>query len=350
MSESKISILTALPLCYSLIALPSAPLPTKSDLSTPISTNASQRTSLRNMKYQLAAMPMLQPKGTYVGELQERWQFPSDHLPIGMTMDGLDIASWNVLDADYMSWVTEKDSQGLKRSMIVDEHIYIGDSKLTVRDQHTAALVLEMISHPTHPRSILALQECSKPFLEELRSRLPSHFQILSLYGDSVLIDTKRLELIEAKKISGIFADTPTSAFQELSLRRLDNGQQIRLLNVHLPGDPQKPARFEFANYLSHTFDPAATTIAMGDMNFNEIEMSDAMNLAFDRGSPFSLHSPYCTNISPYVFHSKAIDHFIVHAPDGSPVVLSSPDQLMKGLDPMVSLLQGTVEKTGQKF
>ena len=349
MPESKISTLAALPLCYSLIALPYAPLPAKSDLSTPISTNASQRTSLRNMKYQLAAMPMLQPKGTYVGELQERWQFPSDHLPIGMTMDGLDIASWNVLDADYMSWVTEKNSQGLKRSMIVDEHVYIGDSKLTVRDKHTAALVLEMISHPTHPRSILALQECSQPFLEELRSRLPGHFQILSLYGDSVLIDTKRLELIEAKKISGIFADTPTSAFQDISLRRLDNGQQIRLLNVHLPGDPQKPARFEFANYLSNTFDPAATTIAMGDMNFNEIEMSDAMNRAFDSGSPFSLHSPYCTNISPYVFNSKAIDHFIVHSPERSPVVLSSPNQLMKGLDPMVSLLEGTVEETGQK-
>jgi endonuclease/exonuclease/phosphatase family metal-dependent hydrolase len=336
MSDLKMSALMALSLLASPVDLTPAQHPAANAGVFPL---ASKRTSKRHMAYRLAAAPMLEPKGTYVGELQERWQFPSDHLPIGMTIDGLNIASWNVLDAAYMSWVTEKDSQGLKKSMIVDEHIYIGDSKLTVRDVHTASLVLEMISHPTHPHSILSLQECSQPFLKELSSRLPVYFEIISSHGNAVLFDRRHLELIEAKEISGIFKDAPKQTFQDIRLRGQESGQEIRFLNVHLPGDPDKPARFEFAKYISDTFDPALATIAMGDMNFNEIEMADAMEKAFSTRSPFSLSSPYCTNISPFVFNSKAIDHFIVHSPDGSTVTLSSPDEMMRGLDSIVSLL-----------
>jgi hypothetical protein len=77
----------------------------------------------------------------------------------------------------------------------------------------------------------------------------------------------------------------------------------------------------------------------MGDMNFNEVEMSDAMEQAFHNTSPFSLYSPYCTNISPDVFNSKAIDHFLVYSPE-STVVLNNPNQVMSGLDSIVSLLQ----------
>src|SRR5262245_39874654 len=122
MSDPRISALTA----FSLLVSPAVASPdpeAKKAIHTP-----SSRTSGRHMLYRLSAAPMLEPKGTYVGKLQEKWQFPSDHLPIGMTMDGLNIASWNVLDASFMRWMTEKDSQGLKHSMIVDEHIYIGDS------------------------------------------------------------------------------------------------------------------------------------------------------------------------------------------------------------------------------
>src|SRR3990167_9068844 len=274
------------------ISLP--PVATK-PASTFSSTEAtSPRTSLRKMTYQLSAAPIVQPMGTYVGELQERWQFPSDHLPIGMTLDQFHLASWNVLDAEYMSWVTEKNSQGLSHSMIVDEHVYIGDSKLTVRDQHVADLILQMTSHPTHPRSILSLQECSKPFIDELRTRLPSHFEIIANHGEAILFDKNRFELIEAKEVKGIFTTESYKTFQEVTIRRLDNGQKVRLINAHLPGDPTKPNRFEFAAYLANTFDPTLTTIAMGDMNFNELEMADAMDQA---PSPLSLYTPYCTNI-----------------------------------------------------
>ena len=48
-----------------------------------------------------------------MGELHEKWQFPSDHLPVGIEVDGVKIISWNVLNNVYMEWVTTKDSQGL---------------------------------------------------------------------------------------------------------------------------------------------------------------------------------------------------------------------------------------------
>jgi endonuclease/exonuclease/phosphatase family metal-dependent hydrolase len=346
MSDQKISALLALSLISSPIALPASALSFSNQtktVSTAISPEAtSQRSAARKMRHQLAPMPLLQPMGTYVGELQEKWQFPSDHLPIGMTFDDLNLVSWNVLDAEYMSWVTEKNSQGLSRSMIVDEHVYIGDSKLTIRDKHVVDLILQTISHPTHPRSILSLQECSKPFIEELRSRLPAYFEVISNHGDAVLLDRRRFEVVEAKEVSGIFADAPYRTLQDITLRRLDNGQLLRLVNVHLPGDPTKPGRFEFAQYLANTFDPALTMLAMGDMNFDELGMSEAMTQAFRNNSPFSLYSPYCTDISPYVFKSKAIDHFLVYSPNPSSVVLSTPDQIMPGLAPMVELLQGS--------
>jgi len=144
----------------------------------------SYKTSITRIKEQLAQTAKLQPRGTYVGKVEELWQFPSDHLPIGMTMDHIHIVSWNVLDADYMSWVTEKDSQGLKRSMIVDEHIYIQGTSLTVRDLHIVDMILQMISHATHPKSLIALQECNKAFLKELIARLPLGLEVISHKGE----------------------------------------------------------------------------------------------------------------------------------------------------------------------
>jgi endonuclease/exonuclease/phosphatase family metal-dependent hydrolase len=300
---------------------------------------SSPRASARRMKYELSGPHSLLPMGVYVGELQEKWTFPSDHLPIAMTFEDLNIVSWNVLDAEYMSWVTEKNSQGLSRSMIADEHVYIGETGLTIRDQHVVNLVLEMISHPTHPRSILSLQECSEPFLAELRSRLPARFEIVSHHGNAVLIDTSRLELVEANERVGIFANEPERTFQDLTLRRLGNGQLLRVLNAHLPGDPTKPGRYEFVQYLADSFDPAVATLAMGDMNFNELEMGDAMNQAFPVHSPFTLYSPYCTNISVWDFKSKVIDHFFVYSAQGSSASLNAPEEIMDELAPVVSLL-----------
>jgi len=328
----------------STISFPSAPIKDAASFekksASPSKIGAiSQRTSIRNMRNLLSSAPVLEPKGKYVGELQEKWQFPSDHLPIGMTFSDLNIASWNVLDAHFMNWVTVENSQGLNRSLIADEHVYIGDTRLTVRDKHVAKLVLEMVSHPTHPRSIISLQECSREFIKELRSQLPSHFKIIAHRGDAVIIDKRLFDIKEVRAESGVFSDEPRRAFQDILIQRKDNKELMRLINIHLPGRKDKPGRFEFAQYIARTFDPKRTTLVMGDMNFNEIEMSQALKQAFSNRSPFSVYSPYCTNIDPDHLESKSIDHFFVHSPDGSSVTLNAPEQIMSELAPIVSLL-----------
>lgn len=301
--------------------------------------NSSYKSSLRRMKEQLSQAAQLTPMGTHVGQLEEKWQFPSDHLPIGMSFGDTNIASWNVLDADYMSWVTDKDSQGLKHSMIVDEHVYIEGTNLTIRDSHVIDMILGMITHETHPRSILSLQECNKPFLEELSKRLPENFPIISHHGDALVVDTSRYSITDIREVKGVFSQTQERGFQDITLERKDRKEKLRIINAHLPGDPLHPARYEFAEYIAATFDPSLAKIAMGDMNFNELEMAEALQLAFASSDAFELHSPYCTNITPFLFDSKAIDHFIVYNPNRLGIDINSPEEVMDGLTTFVDLL-----------
>ncbi|MBP9841902.1 MAG: hypothetical protein KBC64_05700 [Simkaniaceae bacterium] len=310
----------------------------------------SSKASLRWMKASLEGAPRLKdPMGVSVGELQEQWRFPSDHLPIAMQFDHLNIASWNVLDSDYMDWVIEKNHQGLARSLIADEHVYIDNSKLTRRDLHTARLVMEMIQHPTKPRDIIALQECNRAFVQTLQPQLPSNYKIIVHHGDAFILNMDKFDIIEAKGVAGLFSESSVRSIQQISLFRKDNQEILHIINGHLPGDPTKPARFEFANYLAalqetHVED---TIIAMGDMNFNEVEMEGALKLAYGRAtSPYSMVSPYCTNISPYVFHSKAIDHFFIYNPEGKQARADmDPQDIMSELAPVHALLQGNHPK-----
>ena len=41
-------------------------------------------------------------KRIVVGDLHEKWQFPSDHLPVGIEVDGIKIISWNVLNNAFL--------------------------------------------------------------------------------------------------------------------------------------------------------------------------------------------------------------------------------------------------------
>lgn len=307
----------------------------------PIETekSISSRSSIRQMK-QILNVPFPEiPMGLYVGELQERWQFPSDHLPIGMTIDDNHILSWNILDAAYMSWVTDIDSQGIKRSLISDEHVYIDDSDLTVRDIHIADMIVEAINHPTHPKSILALQECSEAFSKHLQSKLPDNF-VITGGGNAMVIDTNKYAIISSSVVFGAFSQDPRPVNEDILLNR-ETGEQLRLINCHLPGDPAGPARFEFGQYLAKTHNPEMITIAMGDMNFNEVQMSDAMKKT---DAQFTIFSPYCTNIAPRTAEvplvSKAIDHFIILGNIEKRVSsIIDPENAMKGLFKTADLL-----------
>ncbi len=277
--------------------------------------------------------------GTYVGELHERWQFPSDHLPIGLAVDDLNIVSWNVLDADTMHWVIDN-SQGLSGSLIQDLHVVANENGLTIRDQYVIGVIEKMINHPTHPKHLLALQECSRPFVKELAKRLGSRWTVIAHHGEALVVDQTRIEVLKASGISYVFSQSPRRSLQEVVIRY--KGQKYRLYNAHLPGDPTMPARYEFAKLLADDFDPKVTTIAMGDMNFNECEMSEALAEAFEPiDESFTLYTPYCTNISPGQFFSKAIDHFIVFGRKSSEkFVVNKPEEVLIGLSEVLKLLQ----------
>jgi hypothetical protein len=300
-----------------------------------VSKAISSRTAARHMLYRLAAAPTIAPRGVYVGELQERWQFPSDHLPIGMSIDGLKIASWNVLNPLYMDWVIEKNSQGLSRSSLAKDHVLIPGKKITVRESHVIDSILQMAGNG---QSVIALQECGMPFLNELEARLPPHFKLVrenegfSEDQITLLYDTTLLELLEKSTPSNVFSQD-SRPFMDLLFQRKDGSAPIRIINAHVPGDPMGPARYEFASYVEKISIPGISTIALGDMNFNEIEMRDAF-----KGSSFSIHTPYCTNISPNIFISKAIDHFITDSP--ASIRLQTAKEVIAGLSQTISLLE----------
>jgi len=253
-------------------------------------TSSIKSSALRKMRFECAYQPNLfsvlsteTPMGKHVGELQEKWQFPSDHLPIGMTVDGVHLASWNVLNSAYMNWVLEN-SQGLSRSLIVKEHIYLEGSKLTIRDLDVIEVVKSILSHPSHPRSVLSLQECSEGLIAELQKQLPEEYGIilssdLPMKDQNIVIYDKRILNYHAEKssIAKIFSEDEKKSVMNLYFSRVDTGQALRVINGHLPGAPGNPAPDEFARFVSSFASSNELIIAMGDMNFHELEMKAAL-------------------------------------------------------------------------
>lgn len=256
-------------------------------------------------------------KRFHVGELHEKWRFPSDHLPVGIEVDGVKIISWNVLNNAYMSWVTDRDSQGLNGSLISDLDQPVGSSGLTMRD----VVVADMVQTMMNQGQVVALQECSHPFVELLAERLPSNWQMVRSF-DTPQKD-QAIILYNAEKMfysDVICSETSTSAYPSAPGRPVqnaffwsENGMTLSIINAHIPGDPTKPGKEEFAQYV-YEHHKGWTTVALGDNNFERDEMMEAYRKA--GFTDFSLHSPWKTNIDPYTKESKAIDHFFVVGTD----------------------------------
>ncbi len=314
----------------SLLASPLQSPAAADSLPSVVSESPSLRTSVRRMQQQLTAMPLADlpaPIVKHVDPLKERqWRFPSDHLPIGMTFDSIHYVSWNVLDPASVEEAI-KNKPEVKFSLIGSEHIALGDAPLTLREKHVVDLILEMISDPVRPRSLLSLQECSKPFLEELRAKLPNPFEILSNGAEALVLDRRYFDPIEVKEESGIFSAEPTKTLQNILVRRLDTGETMRIVNVQIPKDPpyENKSPVEFAQYLSRTFDPSQTTLVMGDMNCNAKQISEAM-----AKSPFAKS----TTRSP-----ETTDYFFTYAPRPIAMETQLPDEVLRDIAPHAALL-----------
>lgn len=270
-----------------------------------------------------------------VGELHEKWQFPSDHLPVGIEVNGVRIISWNVLNNAYIDWVTEKDSQGLNGSLISELNKPVGDTGLTMRDLYVADLVKDMMAHG----HVIALQECGEPFLQCLQQKLPSSWSLVRSFEtarkdqDVILYDKTKVEHLSSHTNMDAYPSSKDRPLQQETFAA--NGMNLNLFNAHIPGDPTLPGRDEFARYVASQHHAGDVTIALGDNNFERDEMIAAYRHA--GFSDFSIHSPWKTNIDPATKESKGIDHLFVVGTENSRDL--RPDEVLHNLEDTIHLL-----------
>lgn len=309
-----------------------------------------------------------------VPKFASRWRFLSDHLPIGCSVNGFGLVSWNVLDARYMNYVTELDTQGLNGSLITDlHHQVVGKEEgLTQRDEMIALEIMYMLSMKDYPKHIIALQECSAPFIRELDSQLKESFgdryKIVTPQGEypfcSRLSESQSLVLYDSGvfdycsdlscPVQYVFGGFPIyKQPMDLMFKEKKTEKIYRVVNAHIPGDPKKFARYDFAKSVlmtdtikHHEERKRAITIALGDMNFDQ----DKMDEAFDKeqqdkllGPSFRRISPYRTNVGPNFdtetqdICAKAIDHFFVSRYDGDGKAVEARALHYKNLYPLQS-------------
>ncbi|HSX03420.1 MAG TPA: hypothetical protein VLG76_01680 [Rhabdochlamydiaceae bacterium] len=295
------------------------------------------------------------PAENFVGELGENWEFPSDHLPIGATVNGKHIGSWNVLDRNYIDWVTDKNSQGIHGGMISRLNRESSVMKgLTVREVLIIHQILTMVERPNRPFKMLALQECNSLFIKGLQCMLPKHIDIvyqdrsLRRQDQEILLYNKNdFEFIPGESstcITDAYPSAPGRPLMEAIFRDKQAGEKFQIFVGHIPGAPDLPARFEFAEYVVSHRKQDATTVALGDMNFNPIQMKEAFDKAKNKFLTFhEFENPiyYYTNIDPVSKAAKNIDQMWISAKDDMDVEIVGdlPDQVLPGLQETVNQL-----------
>lgn len=279
-------------------------------------------------------------KGPYVGELQERWEFPSDHLPVGAAVDGMEIASWNVLNTLYIDWVY-KNTQGLSRSQITQQNFRVGETALTLREVTVAKDLVSMINHRTNPKSIIALQECGEVFLSHLTSVLPSNWKIVYSATDAkdqnvILYNSDVVTYLpeESSFPTDAFPCNPGRSLMDVTFKNNLTGKKYQVINSHVPGDPALPGRYEFVNYVVTHSKKDTVNIALGDINFDQYEMQEAFDRVNKQHS-FINHVHYDTNVG-LDLHSKQIDHIFVQNADSA--LSRNPNEVLLGLQKTVDL------------
>lgn len=276
----------------------------------------------------------------YVGELQEQWRQPSDHLPIAVTVDEgsfrYSITSWNVLNSAYLHWIYDN-SQGLARSAITQDDIKIKENGLTLRESHVIEALLQMIRTP----QIISLQECSEHFIQELSEQLPEHILIIRSSESSVknqnivLYDARFFRFASKMLHMNVFQSEPARPLMEVVLQR--NGKRIRIYNAHLRCDPSMLQSVDLAKHVSREKKQGEIVIVLGDLNVDQEQMWEAFEL--QQENAFQGFTPYRTTVSPEL-EAKAIDHIFIDTGDNQLLLTpNTPDSVLKGLQGSVDLL-----------
>lgn len=285
----------------------------------------------------------------FVGELGSAWEFPSDHLPIGVAVGSFHIAFWNILNKDYLDHI-EANTQGLRESSILRDHVQVdSDNPLTVRELTIANRVMEMMNHPTHPRSLVALQETSADLQNFLSEQIPSDWKIATPLDqptsqDLFLYDSNVFNLIAIDSV--LYTETAPKSIFTLTLEEKATGKIFRFLQSHVPGGPVKSKEGveKFSAEALRQFDPSITIVLMGDMNQSPNVIQDGLTTASSSiglsNSPYTyLPNDYPSHINTHT-QASWIDHFFIYSPDSDLNIKSnSPEELFDQLVPQVQLL-----------
>lgn len=283
----------------------------------------------------------------FVGELGASWQFPSDHLPRGATIGNFHIAFWNILNKNYLGHI-EENTQGLRHSSILKDNVPAERGHtLTIREVIIGEMILEMINHPTHPRSLIALQETHPDVHKYLKQHLPKRWMIATPPNqpdseDIFLYDGDVFELtdLEAVKYSPEF---PKTIFT-ITLREKASNKMFRFLQSHIPGGPINSAGgcAKFSEEAIKQFDPSLTMALMGDMNQSPGVIQKALEVAAQLSSryqPFTyLPITYPSHMNTKL-EASWIDNFFVYSPDTNIQASDLPEEVCSGVVPIVHLL-----------
>lgn len=286
-----------------------------------------------------------------VGELGAEWQFPSDHLPVGASIDDIHFALWNTLNTKYLHWI-EKNEQGLKNSLIMSSNIPLpGNSNLTLREAIVLVFITKMLNHPEHSRSVLALQEMGEGLLKELSRCLPNYMHVIpedaakQKIEDIFLVDTRVFDILDSEISKYTFS---RNTIMTLRLREKASGLKYCFIQSHVPGGPVNsvPARIEFSNKIMQEYSLDHAIVVLGDMNRSpDFFLSQFEEAAKERGlanQPFvNVEIPYPTHINTHMQASWIDNIFIANPRLQSEIPVANEGfELFDELQPTLDLLK----------
>ena len=262
--------------------------------------------------------------GKEVGELAEKWQFPSDHVPVGISLKKnkkqINIMTWNILNNCFMlHWVYKVNSQGLKGSLITElDRAISKDFQLTERDMYIVNLIVESINNPFQEKDFICLQECSKEFLMEMKTKLPKNYSII--FSREPLAKDQEAIIYRSDKFSILsnFSKCISPDFEHRVIMDVifqSKGINIRLINAHLPFLHNVKPRSQLIRYLYDVRNSADFVIIAGDMNCTELDLKNEVKNNFSDNTCLII-SPYPTVVYPKLdgnlLRTVVLDHFLI--------------------------------------
>ena len=291
--------------------------------------------------------PASNPEPYFVGELGSKWSFPSDHLPIGASIEQIHIAFWNVLHTASLHYI-ESNAQGLRDCQIITKKNPVrAGSLLTEREEYVLQEIMNMVNHDTHPRSLIGLQEINENVLNELYLRLPLAWAITTPSNqpnseDIFIYNTQVFDFISSAD-TRYRLDDPRTIFT-LTLQQKSSNELFRIVQSHIPGGPIKsgPGCKTFAQEALKQYDPELTTLLMGDMNQPTFVLEKYLEKEAEKKG---IHQPFQPLLISYPTHINTlkqaswIDNFFIYNPLNKQIEISNPGDLTSLVESTAQLL-----------